>query len=69
MHKFTMVCSCGDPMTVEAETREEAVAKLQGMMTEEAIAAHMTDKHPGEQQIPSVADVHAQIAQRLEMVS
>ena len=57
-----MTCPCGDVMDVEAENRAEAITKMQGMMTAEAIAAHMTEKHPG-QPVMSVAECHAMIAQ------
>ena len=60
-----MTCSCGHVMSAEAENRDAAVAQIQGMMTEEAIAAHMAEKHPGDA-IPTVADIHAQIAEMTE---
>ena len=34
-------------MSVDAQTREEAVSKMQSMMTQDAIDVHMTEKHPG----------------------
>lgn len=48
MSQFTMTCSCGDTMTVEAENRDGAVAKFKGMMDEAATGAHMAQKHPGQ---------------------
>jgi len=60
MSQFNMTCSCGDTMTVSANTRDEAVAQLKGMMDESAIAAHMTEKHPADP-VMSVADCHAMI--------
>ncbi len=39
-------------MSVEAENREEAVGKLKGMMSTEAIVAHFAEKHSG-QPVPS----------------
>lgn len=60
MNTYKMTCSCGDTMTVEGATREEAVAKLKETMNEAAIAAHMAEKHPG-QPAMSVADCHAMI--------
>ncbi|MEK7560366.1 MAG: hypothetical protein AAB539_00205 [Patescibacteria group bacterium] len=65
MKTYTMKCSCGDTMPVEAETRSDAVAKLQGMMTAEMIASHMAEKHQGEP-LMSVADCHAMIERDLE---
>jgi hypothetical protein len=55
MAQFKMACVCGDTMTVEAPSREDAVAQLKSMMDEAGIAAHMAEKHPGEPLI-SVAD-------------
>ncbi len=62
-----MTCSCGDPMAIEAGSREEAVSKMKETMTEEAIAQHMSEKHPGEP-VPSVGQVHATIDSGLQQV-
>lgn len=62
MKKYSMTCSCGDVMTVDAASREEAVEKLKGMMTDEAIKQHMADKHPGVP-VMTVEQCHAQIDQ------
>ena len=63
MQKFSMTCSCGDVMSVDAENREEAVMKMKGMMTQEAIDAHCLEKHP-EMKLPQ-ADVHMGIEKDL----
>lgn len=47
MSKFSMTCSCGDKMGVEAESREDAVMQMKTMMTQDAINAHMAEKHQG----------------------
>ena len=47
-------------MNVEANDRDEAVAKFKGMMDESGIKAHMDEKHPGKP-IMSVAECHAMI--------
>jgi uncharacterized protein YqfB (UPF0267 family) len=60
MQKFKMTCSCGDVMEVEAADRDGAVAQLKAMMTQEAIDAHMAEKHAGQPPM-SMADCHAQI--------
>ncbi len=57
--KFSMTCSCGDVMSVDAENRDEAVMKMKETMTQEAIDAHVAEKHPDMQL--SQADIHAQI--------
>ena len=65
MNTFSMNCTCGDPMSVEAGSREEAVTKLQDMMNAEAIAEHMAKRHPGSP-IPTVSMVHGDIAKNLQ---
>ena len=62
---YSMQCSCGDTMTMEAGSREEAVIKFKDMMTEDAISQHMTEKHPG-QPVMSVAECHAMIEQHVK---
>ena len=60
MNKYTMTCSCGHTMEKEAATRDEAVMALKADMTEEAIAAHMAEKHAGEP-VPSKAEIDGMI--------
>ena len=62
-----MTCSCGDTMSMDAESRDEAVGKFKAMMTEDAIKAHWAEKHAGSTDpMPSVADCHAMIDQTVE---
>jgi len=49
-------------METEAGSRQEAVQKIKDMMTPEAVAQHMAEKHPGEP-VLSVEEVHAGIEQ------
>lgn len=49
---YSMTCTCGQVMSVEAENRDEGVAKLKEMMNADAIAKHFADKHSG-QPVPS----------------
>ena len=60
MSAFKMTCMCGDTMTVDAADRDGAVAQFKSMMDEAGIAAHMSQKHPGEP-VMSVAACHAMI--------
>ncbi|MBI3626590.1 hypothetical protein HY224_00915 [Candidatus Uhrbacteria bacterium] len=62
---YSMTCSCGDTVKMEAGNRDEAVAKFQGMMTEGAIAKHMAEKHPGDP-VMSVAQCHQMISQEVQ---
>ena len=59
-----MTCQCGDVMTCDAASREEAVSQLQATMTEDAISAHMAQKHPGEA-VPAAAQIHGMIEQNV----
>jgi predicted RNase H-like HicB family nuclease len=61
---YSMTCSCGDVMSVQGGTREEAVKNLKAMMNEKTVAEHMK-KHPGEE-VPSVEQVYAMIEQDLK---
>jgi hypothetical protein len=68
MNKFGITCSCGDAFSVDAATREEAVAKMKGMFDEAGIARHFGEKHPG-QPVLSVSEAHAIIEQGLAPVA
>ena len=57
--KYSMKCMCGDVMDMEAENREEAVRKFKEMMTQDAIDAHMAEKHPGQHM--AMTDCHAMV--------
>lgn len=48
MKKFSMQCTCGHTIEVEANDLEEAVGKIKGVMDEKAIEAHIAEKHAGE---------------------
>jgi len=67
--KYSMTCTCGHEMSVEAENREEAVMKMQEMMTPEAIAAHWSEKHMGEDMQPSKEEMDAMIEEKLMEVA
>lgn len=60
--KFSMKCTCGHEITVDAESREDAIEKIKAIMTPDEIAKHMADKHAG-QPVPSNDQVYAMIEQ------
>lgn len=62
-----MTCSCGDVMSCDASTLEEAVTQMKNMMSQEAINKHMEEKHPGDP-VMSVSDCHAMIEKNLALV-
>jgi hypothetical protein len=64
MAQFSMTCTCGDTMMIDAANRDEAVQKFKDMMTPETIANHMAEKHPG--QLMTVAQVHTGIEQQVK---
>jgi len=51
-------------MSVEAGSREEAVKEMKAMMNQDAIDAHVAEKHPGETM--TVTEVHRAIDESLE---
>lgn len=67
MNAYSMTCTCGQVMTVEADSREEAVEKLKAMTTENTISQHMAEKHPGEP-VPTKEQADAMIEQTTKEV-
>ena len=63
MQKYNMTCTCGDVMSVDAASRDEAVGKLKAMMTQAAVDAHWTDKHQGQPNKPTLEQSHKMIEQ------
>jgi hypothetical protein len=63
MATYSMTCSCGEVMSAEANSRDEAVKTLQSYMNPESIAQHMKDHHKADEPVPSVEQVHGMIAQ------
>jgi hypothetical protein len=52
-------------LSVEAGSREEAVEKMKNLMDEDAVAAHMKDKHLNGPTMP-ISQVHAMIESNLQ---
>ena len=65
MTNFSMTCTCGHEMAIEAGSREEAVQKLQAMMTQEAVDQHLAEYHQNDAQKPTLEMVLASIDQML----
>jgi hypothetical protein len=68
MKKYSMTCTCGDTVSVDAESREDAVSKMTAMMTPEAVAQHYAEKHAG-QEVPSAEQEVAMIEETVQEVS
>lgn len=52
-------------MSVDAATRDEAVAKMKEMMTQKALDDHIAQYHKPEEPKPTLQMAHAQIEQGL----
>ena len=63
MTTYNMNCTCGESMSLEAGSREEAVSMFKAGMTEEAYNAHMAQHHAGDAQKPTLEQVHGAIDQ------
>ncbi len=63
MASYSMTCSCGQTMSLEAASREEAVGKFRSGMTQEAVDQHFRDHNHGSDPKPTLAEVHAAIEQ------
>jgi hypothetical protein len=63
MANFSMTCTCGHTMTVDAANRDEAVSKFKAGMTQQALDDHMRQYHqPGDPK-PTLEQSHAMIEQ------
>lgn len=62
---YKFVCTCGHEVTADAEGQEEAIEKIKGIMTEEAVAQHMAEKHPGDP-VPSKEQYDMLLSQNVQ---
>jgi hypothetical protein len=65
MANFSMTCTCGDTLTVDAPDRDTAVNQLKGMMDQDGIDRHIRERHNPSDPKPTVEQVHAMIEQTL----
>ena len=68
MASYSMTCTCGEVMTVDAGSREAAASMLKAGMTQPAIDAHMQEHHKAGDPKPTLEQVHAMIDQTLVAV-
>lgn len=57
--KYSLKCTCGDVVTVDAGSREEAVEKIKAQMGGQ-VDSHMAEKHPGEA-VPSAEEFNQMV--------
>ncbi len=63
MTTYNMTCICGESMSLEAGSREEAVSMFKAGMDQAAIDAHLAQNHKDDAQKPTLAQVHAMVEQ------
>ncbi len=63
MASYSMTCSCGQVMTMEAGSRDDAVSKFKAFMTQEALDQHFGQMHKPEEPKPTLAQAHETISQ------
>ena len=63
MASFSMTCTCGHTMTVEAGSRDEAVEMFKAGMTQQALDEHFAQYHQPNEQKPTLEEAHAIIGQ------
>ena len=66
--KFQMTCACGDKTMIESTDIAAARAELKKRWTQNAIDAHMQDKHMGQPEV-AVEQCHAMIDKSLVSVA
>ena len=63
MASFSMTCTCGHTMTVEAGSRDEAVGMFKAGMTQQALDEHFAQRHQPTEQKPTLEQAHGMIQQ------
>jgi hypothetical protein len=66
--KYELGCECGEKVSVDASSHEEALTKVKEIMNEDAIKKHLEEKHPG-QPLMTIEQAHAMVDKNLHMVS
>ncbi len=63
MAQFSMTCSCGETMSLEAPTRDAAIGMFKGGMTQEALDQHFKEHHAASEPKPTLEQAHGMIQQ------
>ena len=63
MASYSMTCTCGHTMTLEAANREAAVGMFRAGMTQQALDDHMRQYHQPSDPKPTLEQAHAMIGQ------
>jgi hypothetical protein len=54
MSDFSMTCTCGHTVTIDAANRDDAVAKFKQGMTQSALDDHFREHHQPTEQKPTL---------------
>lgn len=54
---YSITCTCGDKMRVEADSREEAVEQLKNGVDELSLANHAAERHPADD-APTIEEMY-----------
>jgi hypothetical protein len=54
---YSITCTCGEKMQVEADTREEAVMELKRSIDELSLANHAAERHPADD-APTIEEMY-----------
>ena len=63
MATYSMTCSCGEVMSAEANSRDDAVKTIQDYLNEASLAEHMKQFHKADEPTPTVEQAHAMVSQ------
>ena len=63
MANFSLTCSCGEVMNLDAANRDAAVDMFRAGMTQQALDDHFKQHHQPSEQKPKLEQAHAMIGQ------
>ncbi len=69
MSKYVFTCPCGESMSVNEESRKDAIVKMKALMDKERAKEHIKAKHSHDADGMTVGHIYALIEQRLAPTS
>ena len=60
-----MKCTCGHVMSVDADSKEDAISQMKELMTEDALNDHFKKYHKEDEQKPTLDQSHMMIEQQV----
>ena len=66
MNTYVIHCECGNMMSVESESRDEAIDRMKIIMSKRGIADHYNTFHGRTEKVPTVAEIHTQIEEEIK---